>query len=665
METRISFNAGYVVLRSPDLGNTTAPSWADALNLIHRAFNDTVIARVEQGSHIQLMTIHPDGTVEPTTDDHTPILTLTVFPWSVSAPELSATPALAADAAGAFTLARQAIAQLPGRPIEVDASITHADGRVETVRVTRGDHMDGDKSTLVTPASEVPPESFDVDSLYADADSHTINNDQATVAIPLGAHDVSFEPSVPNPEQYADLNWDDDEDVSFVRARAEKLRTKKTGRLVALVGGALALVLIMGGVLIGATLAPSEAPEEKQAEGLTRSVIGPFSSETVWSRPIARNSRIGATPDGAYVGTISSTQAFIVSNAETGEEVSSIPITSSPSLGPRGTTIGGKPAIVIRDGDHIKAWRDGADALKIDLGRLDTPTHLSFSGDEPLVASDDGVRTWRITDKGLEPWTSLPKGTVPYSMTKDGHVLVGAVEPYRILRLDKVGKTVGTIPLTAPKEGYTPVRWIGVRADIAVIVWAENPDGGGIARVYSSKDGKVLSDSPIDRIADVRSASLIAGDRSHLVAIPGLVIDSRSGDTTKAPGFTPSAAVGDMVLGRDATGARAAYMDGKVQALQASDVMPWTLTKGGRAVVTEKNVAYAVKSESEIPRSKDSSKDTEEPKDTKNSGDTKPPANEPGEKSKPNEAPKPANNKDADNKPANNKDAGKKPKEVK
>lgn len=586
-QPRIIITAGYVAVREPALGTMTLDSWPDALEYLRTTLPGTVAVGIEQPTGRSVMMLGPDG---PTAAEEgtVPDVLCTAVPWTVSVGELSAQPALADDVHTAFRLACESLPHLPDGPHEIPGLLITSTGEHISVLVTTG------PEGTVRPAAverAVPADVHEDDEGEVDPFSSGLN--------------LSDESSLPE-DFDASIPWDDDvDDSEVIYARAQKMTGKNHPKLLMVLAGAVVLVMLMIGVLIGRTASePAPEPDATQA-GLQRTPISGWGSDASWTRSVHRDARIAATPDGRFVATVSREEKLIISDAETGKEAAALPLTGVPNIGPRGSTVSGRQSIIARTGDQLTVWSEDGPGQVIDLGELDTPTVISFAGEEPLVMAEDNSRVWRVTDDGLKASVHTERGFRPYAMNRDGSVIVGAAEPARVLTLSTSGEEISHAELTAPAGDHTPGRWLAVRPQVTVLLWQEGEDDStGILAVHSTATGEILSQVDVDNADVLRTSTAVSSDRSSLLAVPGAVIDMEAPERgpVLTPGFAPTAVVASVAFGRDRAGARSVVSaeDGEIERLNADAVVPWTTTAQGYGIVEEHGIAYAV-----APQSRD------------------------------------------------------------
>lgn len=581
---RIIINAGYMTVRTEGYPDAQVPSWDEAIDLIRATFHvQSTVVGVEQAGQRFAYNVTADS-VTTAAPDGLPSVFVTSMPWSVTVSELASQPAAAGDRDGAFSLAVSALSSLSDNPAMVHGLFIDGSGRRMPITVSTDGIYDGHLE-LPSPYATAQEAETQVMPLIDDA-----LVDRGEVVSEDGMFDTS--------ESF----WEDDgvDDNDIVRSRVQSRTTgKKATRNIVIAGVAVVAIMILG--LVGIIRLGGDDPEPEAAKpttGLTKQIAG-FDGQTAsvdWSRAIGNNSRVGATPDGKYVATISSDHVLVVSDEKNGTEVASMPLSGMPQVGPRGTTVKGVPAIVVQTRDELTVWRKDMDAYTIDLGDIDEEVVVSYAGTEPLVATKAGGRTWRLGDGKLESWAKVPDGFRPYAIADDGTVIAGALNPSRVERFDKKGKSKGRAEFEGPKDLTEIQRWISVRKDFAILAWNDN--SGLIVTVNDVTTGKVLAKASYSDAALVVNSSAVSGDRSPIVGFPGglVVKDGDSYDITETTGFVPTSVAGDLVYGRDKSGARALAdpKTGKVTALKSTMAVPWSITASEKVIVVDNSVAFAV-----------------------------------------------------------------------
>lgn len=603
MNPRITITSGYMTVRAPGYPDVAVDSWVEAIALIRHTFHVAeLVVGVEQAGRRFLYTVTPEA-VTTAAPDASPSIFVRSAPWMVEAHELSADPAYSADRDSAFELAVQALPFLADNPAAVGGLIIDGQGNRHEVTVTTNGVHDGAMAQS-QPGMEVTTTSDDLPMI----DDDFLNADASVSEEGLFDSDASV---------WIDDGVDDNEIICSRMSNRPRGRKAVTGLIVA----AVAIVGLMStGIAVGAQFFGGKDEKEAttQASGFTKTVAG-FSADklsTEWSRGVGARSRVGGTPDGKFVATVSSDNVLTVSDEATGDEVSALPLPGIPDIGPRGSIIDGKQAIIAQNGDTVTVWRQEAKAYTVDLSDLDTESVITFSGAEPLVATIDGKRTWRFGDGKLESWAKIPDRMRPYAMLDNGQVATGATDPYRIEFFDKSGKSKKKVGLKPPKGGKEIQRWIRVTDHYALLAWKTKGNIVSVS-VNDITNGKVLASEEFTE-SSLKDSSAITSDNSDIIAFPGgLVVptgDSGKPKLFKVNGFVPSSISGKYSYGRDKSGARAMVdAEGKLSTLTSDQTIPWLVTASGIAVALDDNTAYALKPDLGLPTGKPANSESPEP----------------------------------------------------
>ncbi|GAA1938089.1 hypothetical protein GCM10009689_18410 [Brevibacterium antiquum] len=611
MNPRITITSGFMTVRAPGYPDAAVDSWVEAIELIRHTFHVAeLVVGVEQAGRRFLYAVTPEN-VATAAPDASPSIFVRSAPWTVEAHELSANPAYSADRDSAFELAVQALPFLADNPAAVAGIVIDGHGNRHDVTVTTKGVHDGAMAKAEPDMTETAAvNSQDLPMI----DDDFLNGDASVSEDGLFDSDVSV--------------WIDDgvDDNEIIRSRmSDRPRGRKavTGLIVA----AVAIVGLMStGIAVGVQVVGGKDEKETTAQpsGFTKTVAG-FSADklsTEWSRGVGVRSRVGGTPDGKFVATVSGDDVLTVSAEATGDEVSALPLPGIPDIGPRGSIIDGKQAIIAQSGNTVTVWRHKAKAYTVDLSDLDTESVITFTGAEPLVATVDGKRTWRFGDGKLESWAKIPDRMRPYAMLDNGQVATGATDPYRIEFFDKAGKSKKKVGLKAPKGGKEIQRWIRVTDHYALLAWKTKGNIVSVS-VNDVATGEVLASEDFTE-SSLKDSSAITSDNSDMIAFPGgLVVptaDNGKPKLYKVNGFVPSSISGQYTYGRDKSGARAMVdAEGNLSTLTSDQTIPWLVTASGIAVALDDNTAYALKPDLGLPTSKPT--ESEAPADSEGTDD--------------------------------------------
>lgn len=581
-QPRVIISAGHMSVGAEGMPDALVSSWNEAINLIRATFHvERTVVGVEQAGRRFCYVVTAD-TVATAGPDSLPAVFVRSTPWTVTVSELSAESGLADNRDGAFRLAVSSLRHLPDNPAIVHGELRESSGEMRPITVTTETIYDGHM-----PLPEYADSNDAIDQL-AIVDDDIMDNASAVSEEGLFDDDESF--------------WEDDgvDDNEVIRARIDK-RGNHRGAAVALISGGVCLVLVM---VMAAFIIPKISDDDddpavaETKKGLSKSIAGYDETQTVeWARGVAPKSRVGATPDGKHVATISQGNMLIVSDENTGDESGAVPLGGVPDVGPRGTIVEGDQAVLAQVGQTVTVWREKKDAYTINLADMDDEVIVSFAGAQPLVSTKDGSRTWRFGDGKLESWAPMPKGVRPYAMNTKGEVIGGALDPDRVEIFDKSGKSTSKAEFAKPDGSNAIERWVAVTDKSAILVWKT---GSGLTvTVNSVSNGKILAHANYPEDSSVVNSSAVSGDRSDILAFPGGLVTRDNKDAAaivEVSGFVPESVADTFVYGRDKSGARAMAdpTTGEVTTLKSSMAVPWTVTATGKVVVIDESVAYAV-----------------------------------------------------------------------
>lgn len=607
-EQNVTIKRGGVrLICPPQRIDIVVDDWNSALSALSRSYpQDSVIPIAidsEQGRTQHFLNPR-SGNLSDSDGTSAPAAIVSQVPWSVHAPQMSAEPYIAADANDART-AVQAVADSIGQPVQ--AVLTDYAGEeldVESVAPTVSVF-----DTEATRPMPVPGASYSDD--YDDDEFEHAWDETYDHRLDDSDSPIDFRTE-------ADIDEDEDADilrVSSVDAPADGLPKKKNNKPRTVIIIAVGFVLLMIAAMSLPTMfgfgdEPEDKPTKAAVPSLDRPPLEPWTKKFSWTMGVDPSGRVGATPNGKYVGLLSPTQAMHVVNGSTGDSVASIDVPGGPEVGPRGTTIGGKQAVVARGGTSLYVWTEGSPTiLEIDMeDQAGEGATVTFTGREPIVLSKDAVKAFRITDKGLSEVKGVEDEARPYAVTDDDKVVVGKADPARLGLIG--GKDV---PLALPgkkDQNWVAQRWLYVSDSYALILWGEKGASGddGVLAMHSTDTGKILSKTKIDNLSELSKAGVVTNEQGGTFALPGytFVVDPEGQDVSlvKTPDFTPSSIVGDIVFGKDKSGravVRVTEEDSGIEQIDAAVLVPWVTTSDGSGIAVSGGIAYCLESGASSP----------------------------------------------------------------
>lgn len=581
--------------------------WAQALEALKRvrgAENWVAVLIDSQGSR-QVSLVQPQtGDQRPAEEGMAPQMFMGDVPWIVSAPSLGDEDTYHPDAAGAYASCQMAV-DLIDEVCDIEV-IKPPDNEVTTktqMRPSRAAEDDTPTQAMPLTVIETPPD--DYDGIIARDDYDDDYDGGYSSEHPL-SEGQGYEPR-------AGFDDDDDDGVAIpVRVSGTEVADPYGGRRrkipAAFVTGAIIFVALLAlAVIIPSVMdfGDEEPTAEETIAPLDRPALSPWSQDFSWTFGVDPSGRVGSTPDGAFAGLISSDGRFAIVNSSSGELVASADTPLKMDVGPRGTTLGGKQALVGRAGNVIFAWHEGqSEIMKFDATKdVGAASSVTFTGMEPLVLSKDAVKAFRITDAGLEEVKDVPEGGRPYAMNAKGKLILGKADPARVTGKD--GKDVGLEKPTKGKDSpWHTERWMYVSDSYALILWKEEErgtDSGGMLALHSVADGKILQKVKIDDVAAMKAAGVVTNEQGGTYAVPGHTFvvdpDGRKATIASVPDFTPSSIVGDVVFGKDKNGRAVVRLseDGaQTEQIDAAVLVPWVTNVQGSGIVVSGGIAYCL-----------------------------------------------------------------------
>lgn len=535
-------------------------------------------------------------------------------PWFVHAPMLQPDPLPAADASAALAAAQAAIDSL-GRPLEVALNDPASGDELSRDRMMPTG-FDGGQDTvaMAVPGSRgAPVDEFDeLDDAWSEGpDLATFGPDQM----------VEDDQQYYDPMAQPAPTFDEGEDFDAGPLRVSGVGTtdpdedRKRKMPTALIAGAVALVLMLAAAIIVPSFILSDEEEpvaEATVPPLDRPPLAPWTSEFSWTMGVDPSGRVGASPDGRFIGLIAPSEAMHVVSGASGETLASVAIPGGAEVGPRGTTVGGEQALVARGGDTLYVWAEGmTEPGQFDLVEAaGAGASVTFAGREPVVLSKDAVKAFRVTAEGLEEVEGVEEGARPYAVTEDGETVVGKASPARLGLIG--GKDVKLADPGGKNQKWEADRWMYVSDAYALILWApaESSKGDGVLAIHSVESGKILASETIEEIGQMASAGVVTNEQGGTFAVPGytFVVDPEGQEVSvvESEGFIPSSIVGDVVFGKDGSGravVRVTDEDHGIEQIDASVLVPWATTADGSGIAVSGGVAYklAVQGASEVP----------------------------------------------------------------
>lgn len=587
--------------------DTVVADWQEALTVIGRVRQN--VARVaisfnEGGVRLDYLVNPRTGEYSSAEGTLTPEVYLAEVPWLVHAPMLQPDPLPVADQSAAMVAVQSAIDSIR-QPTQVNLS-TYS-GEVESCQ-------------QVLPTNYQPQQPAQNPYQQAQPAEH----DSAAVdTMPMEQYRY--------PDDEIDSAWDShadefDDDEPFVYTSDsdpepddEPLRVsgidlpdapqrRKSKVPTAFIAGAVIFVLMIVGGLVASTFIDDE-PEpvaEATVPPLDRPPLQPWTEKFSWTMGVDPTGRVGASPDGRFAALVSKSQALHIVNASSGDSIASMMIPGGIEVGPRGTTIGGKQAIVARSGSSLFVWIDGSEIAEHDLEAVaGAGASVTFTGTEPIVLSKDAVKAFRITGEGLSEIDGIEEGQRPYAVTAAGEVIVGKAGPARVAKLG-----AEDVELTSPgpeDEAWSVRRWMLVSDRYALLLWSQEKSSAseGTLVMHSVDTGEILAKTTVDDLDEMSAAGVVTNEQGGTFAMPGRTFvvdpDGQQVSVVESDGFTPSAIVGDIVFGKDGTGRAVVRVteSGSIEQIDAAVLVPWATTDTGAGIVVSGGIAYCLQARQE------------------------------------------------------------------
>lgn len=609
--------------------------WAQALEALKRVRGgeNWVSVLIDSQGTRQVCLVQPQtGDQRPADEGVAPSMFMGDVPWIVSVPSLSGDDTYHPNISGAYASCQMAV-DLLDEVCDVEV-VKPPDNEVTTrtqMRPSRSYEDDTPTQAMPLTIVETPPDEYD--ELAAGPGDDFDNFDGGYSAAHPEEEGTGYEPS----SGYDDDEYDDDVaiPVRVSGLEVEDPHTKSTRRIPAafIVGAIVFVALLALAVIIPSAmnLGEDEPTSAPTVPPLDRPALSPWSQDFSWTFGVDPSGRVGSTPNGAYAGLISSDGRFTIVDSSSGDLLASANTPLKMDVGPRGTTLGGKQAIVGRSGNIIFAWHEGqSEIMKFDVTKDVGPaSSVTFSGAEPLVLSKDAVKAFRITDAGIEEVSDIPEGGRPYAMNDKGKLIVGKADPARVTGED--GKDAKLeVPAKSKDAPWRTHRWMYVSDSYALILWKEEQRGSssdGILALHSIKDGKILEKVKVEDVEAMKGAGVVTNEQGGTYAVPGhtFVVDPDGHEATisSVPGFTPSSIVGDVVFGKDEKGravVRLSETGAETEQIDAAVLVPWVTNAQGSGIVVSGGVAYClnVKGAEESTPTPAAPKDVpDEPEDSK------------------------------------------------
>lgn len=581
--------------------------WQEALDALRklRGHELQVAALLDQQGSRSVQIINPTtGDAHPAEDGVSPQIFMGDVPWIVSVPDLPSDDTYHSDAASAHASCQSAVDVLDAVcDVQVIKPPQNEVVAQTQMRPTRLPEDDTPTQAMPLPVQHTPPDDYDGivgDSSDDDPFDGGYGDEYGT---------SSYEPQTGLTD---DDDLDDDDLTMPVRVSGLDVADPHEDRKrkippAFIVGAVLFVVLLAAAIIVPSVMNFND--EEPQSESsvppLDRPALAPWSQKFSWTLGVDPSGRVGATPDGNFAGLVASNGRFTIVDFSSGEQIASADTPLDMDVGPRGTTLGGKQAIVGRAGNVIFAWHVGqSEIMKFDAtADVGPSSSVTFTGMEPLVLSKDAVKAFRITDSGLEEVKDIPEGGRPYAMNPKGKLIVGKANPARVAEVG--GKDAKLAPPSKSKDaGWNTERWMYVSDSYALILWKEEQRGSkdnGILALHSVKDGSILEKVEVEDVEQMKAAGVVTNEQGGTYAVPGhtFVVDpeGKEASVSSVSGFTPSSIVGDVVFGKDERGravVRLGESEAEAEQIDAAVLVPWATNAGGSGIVVSGGIAYCL-----------------------------------------------------------------------
>lgn len=368
-----------------------------------------------------------------------------------------------------------------------------------------------------------------------------------------------------------------------VSTRSSRTKTRLGGRTkTALAGGALVLVLLVGGGAVAAHFVNGDDPvEAQQATPLERTTPPGWSQDTSWSTAADPQSNIAVADD--RIAFLNGSGVLVVLDALTGETVFSSTPTGA-NLGSSTvsfTQAEGTPVVMVIESGSFTTWSLGDDLGESRTNSIPTSATVSTSGDGALVITED--ETWSLNGElEMAEVKGLPEDGVPLAVTLDGAVVVGSPDGGWSLIVDDEAEEVDTELAEGAKGEVMYPAW---SSKGVVAAWAPMDDDKERAvGLYDATSGELLANTVMPTEQVNLGLPLTVTPQAKLAAVGNWLVDLERGESEQVDGWSTSVAVQGAIYGSVGDQKKVWEGSGQVQDIAGDAALPWGVTSTGDGI---------------------------------------------------------------------------------
>lgn len=215
---------------------------------------------------------------------------------------------------------------------------------------------------------------------------------------------------------------------------------------------------------------PTQSMIQSAISDSSRDLPEGYSNQPAWTTPIPQGAEVMASNAALAIIKGQTITLHSLSNGQPLDTVQSPWAISTIDE----TLIDEHPALVWLDQTQTKltSWQlDAEGNPQTQILDLPEGAQVSKISEEIMIQTTDQV--YRLTSQGLTPYQAS-EGLTPFAFAPDGLISIGYDVPVEIT--DPEGKSLRSINIASPAEGYAMSKWVAVSASTTLSIWSQQLD---------------------------------------------------------------------------------------------------------------------------------------------------------------------------------------------
>lgn len=189
------------------------------------------------------------------------------------------------------------------------------------------------------------------------------------------------------------------------------------------------------------------------------------------------------------------------------------------------TKVNGRDLLVWRAGNVLYFWSPQSPMSQPTEQRIGKTATVSSAGTSILISQ--GEDTFTTDTKNFTKVSKPTRAAAAIPMASDGEGVIAGDPNGSLWQINDT--EAEAIKLQSPAPGAKPAKWVSAGHGLAISLWRKSGDPKVVVAVHSTKDGSLMSATPVDQAA-VSEEQWIRGQNFNLAAFGPLEFDMETGE---------------------------------------------------------------------------------------------------------------------------------------